>query len=174
MPDELVDIIDQQNQIIGQLPKSVVHQQGLRHRVAAVLLQRPDGKFLIPTAAAHKAEAGGLFHSAAGHIPTGETPLQAAQRELSEEVGLSISQDLFQPLGSYWFEKDFPTRKEKEYFTVFLAIYKPKPEEIKLNEEQINEQWLSPDELKDILTHHPEKLSNPLRITLENLFDFKS
>jgi hypothetical protein len=39
MPDEIVDILDEKGRIIGEAAKADVHRRGLRHRVAAVLLQ---------------------------------------------------------------------------------------------------------------------------------------
>ncbi|MBP1740464.1 MAG: Nudix hydrolase, partial [Deltaproteobacteria bacterium] len=88
MSDEVVDVIDEKDRITGQAPKSVVHRQGLRHRVAAVLLQRANGKYLIPTASRLLAEAGLLYKSAAGHVLSGESYLDSARRELLEETGL--------------------------------------------------------------------------------------
>jgi hypothetical protein len=82
MKDELLDIIDEDNRVIGQASKSAVHRQGLRHRVGAVLLRREDGKYLIPTASGIKAEAGRLYHSAAGHVLSGESCEECAKREL--------------------------------------------------------------------------------------------
>ena len=82
MSDEDVDVIDEKDRITGQAPKAVVHRQGLRHRVAAVLLQGEDGKYLIPTASRIKAEAGLLYHSAAGHVLSGESYVDSARREL--------------------------------------------------------------------------------------------
>lgn len=62
MKDKTIDIITKNNKVIGQENKYVAHQKGLRHRVSAVLLQREDGKYLIPTASEIKTEAGRLFH----------------------------------------------------------------------------------------------------------------
>lgn len=45
MADELIDIINDNNEVIGQEMKSKAHEQGLAHRLSAVLLQREDGKF---------------------------------------------------------------------------------------------------------------------------------
>lgn len=41
---------------------------------------------------------------------------------------------------------------------------------INFNEEQINEQWLSLDELKELYENEPDKLSVSLKITCEALF----
>jgi 8-oxo-dGTP pyrophosphatase MutT (NUDIX family) len=146
MTDELVDIIDRDNNIIGKELKSAVHKKGLRHRVSAVLLQREDGRFLIPTASQKKAEAGRLYHSAAGHLKSGETYQESAKRELLEEVGIRV--DKVEYLGGFWFEKDYATRKEEERFEVYLARYSSGMGEIKLNDEQTDEKWLSRDEIK--------------------------
>lgn len=68
MNDELIDVIDEENNVIGSEMKSIVHQKGLRHRVSATLVQDSNGKYLIPTASDIKVEAGGLYHSSGGGI----------------------------------------------------------------------------------------------------------
>ena len=172
MADELLDVINEKNQVIAQKMKSAVHSNGDRHRVSAILLKNSEGKYLIPTASDLKVEAGGLFHSAAGHVSSGETYLQSAKRELWEETGLTANEKDFELLGTFWVEKDYPTRKEKERFEVFGITYKKFMGKVALNEEQINEQWLSEAELKQIYSVSPEKISYPLKLTCQKIFHF--
>lgn len=172
MDDEILDVIDEQNNVVGQELKSVVHKRSLRHRISAVLLQRDDGKYLITTAAAQKVEAGGLYHSSAGHIPTGETYRQGALRELKEETGVTAAESDLEYLGVYWFEKDYPTRKERERFEIYRVRYTPAMGEVVLNEEHVKPQWLSEDELRDIYNNNPEELSANLKLTCERIFNF--
>lgn len=170
MDDELLDIIDEQNNVVGQELKSIVHVRGLRHRVSAVLLRRDDGKYFVPTAAAQKVEAGGLYHSSAGHIPTGETYRAGALRELKEETGVTAHEEDLECLGAYWFEKDYPTRKERERFEIYRVRYTPEMGEIVLNEENVKPQWFGEEELKAIYTNEPQRLSANLKLTLKRIF----
>ena len=172
MPDEYIDIIDEKDRITGKASKADVHRQGLRHRVAALLLQREDGKYLIPTASGIKAEAGLLYHSAAGHVLSGETYIDSARRELEEETGL-IADDL-EFLGAFWFEKKYPSRIEKEYFHVYNATYRTSMGPVRLNEEQVNEQWLNKEALADIYRDKRETISAPLLVTCEHILGFKN
>lgn len=174
MADELVDIINKNNQVTGQEMKSEIHKKGLRHRVSAVLLQNNEGKYLIPTASERKVEAGGLFHSAAGHVQAGDNYVKSACRELWEETGLAADENQVELMGNFWVEKDYPTRSEKERFEVFKIKYYESMGPVKLNEEQINEQWLSEDELREIYNNHPEKLSYPLTLSCKKIFKFDS
>jgi isopentenyl-diphosphate Delta-isomerase len=172
MADELVDVIDENNQVVGQKMKGEVHAEGERHRVSAILVKNGEGKYLIPTASEQKVEAGGLFHSAGGHVLVGETYVQAAKRELQEETGLAASEKDFEYLGSFWLEKVYPTRKEKERIEVFGVEYKERMGKVALNEEQINEQWLSEEELKKIYNETPDKISYPLRLSCAKILGF--
>ena len=172
MTDELVDIIDKNNEIIGKAMKSEVHQNGWRHRLAAVLLQNEGGKYLIPTTSEKKMEVGKLTFSAAGHVQSNDNYVKSACRELREETGLEAKENQAELLGSFWLEKDYPTRSEKERFEVFKIKYNPIMGKVILNEEQINEQWLSEEELKEIYENYSDKLSSALRLTCKNLFKF--
>jgi 8-oxo-dGTP pyrophosphatase MutT (NUDIX family) len=172
-PEELLDIIDENNTVIRQEPKTVAHEQGLRHRVAVVMLKRTsDNKYLFPTASDLKVEAGGLFHSAAGHITAGESYPEAALRELMEECGVQIDSSALTYLGTYWLEKDYPTRIERERFEIYEGVFPGGP--VTFNDEQNNEQWLSMEELKDLYMKHKEKLSFPLQLTCEKVLGFLS
>jgi isopentenyldiphosphate isomerase len=172
MIDEVVDVIDERDRITGQTPKAVVHLQGLRHRVAAVLLQGEDGKYLIPTASRIKTEAGLLYHSAAGHVLSGESYADSARRELREETGLA-AEDL-EYLGSFWFEKEYPSRIERESFHVYRATYRESMGPARLNEEQVNEQWLSKEELEAVYRDKRERISAPLLMTCEHILGFEN
>lgn len=169
MKEERLDIIDPSNRVIRQAAKATVHEQGLGHRVGAVLLQREDGRYLIPTASSIKAEAGRLYHSAAGHVLSGEQYLDCAKRELLEETGVEAAS--LDYLGAFWFEKDYPSRKERERFEVYRAIYRSGMDSIRLNEEQVDEAWLSREELEEIYQTRCELLSFPLRLTCDIIFN---
>jgi 8-oxo-dGTP pyrophosphatase MutT (NUDIX family) len=172
MPDETVDVIDEGDRITGRAPKALVHLQGLRHRVAAVLVQGEDGKYLIPTASGVKAEAGLLYHSAAGHVLSGESYADSARRELHEETGLA-AEDL-DYLGGFWFEKEYPSRIEKENFHVYRASYRRSMGPVRLNEEQVNERWIGEGELKAIYRNTPEQISAPLLMTCQYVLGFEN
>ncbi len=169
--DELVDVIDEHDTVIGQELKSLVHEKGLRHRVCAVLLQNEKGEYLIPTASDKKVEAGGLYHSSAGHVITGQTYTESAKRELWEETHIQTD-EMPEFLGNFWLEKDYLTRKEREYFAVFRMQYNASMGAIIFNEEQINEKWITEESLKEIYLRTPEKLSYPLQLSCKYIFKF--
>ncbi len=162
MQEEFIDVIDDLNRVVGRAPKSVVHAEGKRHRVSAVLLMRADGSYLIPTASGIKAESGRLYHSAAGHVTAGESYRDAALRELREETGIIASRLDF--LGSFWFEKEYPSRTELERFEVYIAPYSGEGR-IRLNDEQMDERWLTRDALLVLWRETPERVSCPLQMT---------
>ena len=133
-------------------------------------MQRDDGRFLIPTASDHKPEAGRLFHSAAGHVLSAETYSEAALRELKEET--SVTAEKVEFWGAFWFEKEYATRKERERFEVHRALYHPSMGAVRMNDEQIKEEWLSEAELAAIYKSTPERISGPLRMTCRIVFKF--
>ncbi len=47
MSDELFDVVDENNIVIGQEWRSIVHQRGLWHRGVHVFLFTCDGKLLV-------------------------------------------------------------------------------------------------------------------------------
>lgn len=91
MADEIFDIVDEQDRVIGQAPRPAVHAGGLRHRAVHVLIFNSHSELLVQKRAATKDTFPGCFDSSAsGHLGTGEDYDAAACRELREELGLSL------------------------------------------------------------------------------------
>lgn len=94
MPDEYIDIFDEQNNPIGKKAlKSEAHRKGLWHRAAHIWIYNLEGKVLLQRRAYNKSTHPGLWDiSAAGHLAVGEEPIKGATREVNEELGLSVSE----------------------------------------------------------------------------------
>jgi len=89
MKEEMLDVIDTEDRVIGQNPRSEVHQLGFWHRGAHVFLFSPNGKMLIQKRSADRKLAASLLDcSVSEHVKAGEDYLEAAVRGLSEELGL--------------------------------------------------------------------------------------
>jgi isopentenyldiphosphate isomerase len=86
--DEDLDVIDEKDHPTGKVVKySVAHRENILHRVAAVLVFRPNNKLIVQ---AHKHHGRRLDHSVGGHVMAGESYEAAAKREMEEELGLKI------------------------------------------------------------------------------------
>lgn len=64
--------------------------------VVAVLLRRPDGRFLMQKRPVKK-HHGGMWEFPGGKVEKGETPAFALVREIEEELGLKLDASQLQP-----------------------------------------------------------------------------
>jgi len=89
MFDELFDIINEEDKVIGQELRSVVHQRGLWHRGAHVFLFTGDGKLLVQQRSKDRMHSPlALDCSVSEHVKAGEDYHTAAIRGLQEELGV--------------------------------------------------------------------------------------
>ncbi|MBM3125889.1 MAG: NUDIX domain-containing protein [Chloroflexi bacterium] len=87
--DEFLDIVNDEDEIIGRESRAVVHQKGLQHRGVHVLLFTQDKRLLIQQRSAdRKAYPSEWDLSVSEHVKAGEEYADAAIRGLSEELGL--------------------------------------------------------------------------------------
>jgi len=94
MADELIDIFDEDNNLVGQAMKSEALARGLWHRVARVLIYDRKGRvFLQLRSMAKELHPGCWDVGVAGYIGAGEDYVDAAIREVAEEAGLEIPKD---------------------------------------------------------------------------------
>jgi len=82
--DKNIIWVDENDNVLGEVSLIRAHQEGLLHRISVVYLTNDTNQILV-----QKRTDGRLDHSAAGHVDVGESYLEAAKRELEEELGVS-------------------------------------------------------------------------------------
>jgi isopentenyl-diphosphate delta-isomerase type 1 len=87
---EIFEIVDENDRVIGQAPRSECHgNPALVHRVAHVLVFNSRGELLLQKRSAAKdIQPGKWDTSVGGHLDPGESYLEAACREMREELGI--------------------------------------------------------------------------------------
>ncbi len=89
MPDELLDVVNDDDVVVSQEMRSVVHQLGLQHRGIHVFLVTSEGLLLVQQRGKLRETFPlALDCSVSEHVKSDENYLQAAHRGLEEELGL--------------------------------------------------------------------------------------
>ena len=101
MSEEILDLVDTDDNVIGQLARTEVYARDLHsYRVVNCFLRNSHGQLWIPRrAASKKLKAGALEYSVAGHVSTGETYDQALLREAAEEIHFDLMRIPWRRLG---------------------------------------------------------------------------
>jgi len=117
-PDELFDLVNDDDMVIGQALRSACHgNPALIHRAVHVLVFNSSGALLLQKRAPDKyIQPGKWDTSVGGHLGLGESYLAAAYREMDEELGLTGL-----PL-TYLYRSVIRNRIESENVQTYLAI----------------------------------------------------
>ena len=93
MSEEIFDIVNERDEVIGQALRKEVHARGLWHRAVHVLVFNARGEVFLQKRSTLKDTAKGKWDSSSsGHVDTGEDYDTCAVRELREEIGLTLTQ----------------------------------------------------------------------------------
>ncbi len=89
---ELLYRVNENDSVVGEVDRDYAHSNGILHRSGIVFLSRSDRKILIQNRSSLKQIFPGRHDcSSSFHVKFGETYLEAAQRELNEETGVSAT-----------------------------------------------------------------------------------
>lgn len=159
MPEELFDIVDDQDRVIGQMARSEVHRRKLFHRAVSIFVFDSRGRLLLQQRSATKDEYPLCYtSSASGHVSTGETYDETAPRELQEELGLTTPVERL---------AKFPARPETaNEFTVLYRTITDTPPQFD-PDEIAGGAFYELTEIADWLTRTPDQFSPPFRIAFE-------
>lgn len=95
MSEEIIEIVDERDEVVGLQSRSEVHAQGLRHRAVHILVFNKIGELFLQKRSIKKDCFPGTWDtSAAGHVDPDETYDDCAVRELREELGVVLSEPL--------------------------------------------------------------------------------
>jgi isopentenyl-diphosphate delta-isomerase type 1 len=155
--EEYLDVVDGNDEITGRERRSVIHEKGLMHRSAQVLVFNSRGEFFLQKRSDDKDEFPGLWDSsAAGHVDPGENYLQCARRELAEELGITDAVSL-EPLCRIKACEDTGW----EHCAVFRCVYDGP---ISLQEDEVEEgRWLRPAEMDRVVAKETCPLTPAIR-----------
>jgi isopentenyldiphosphate isomerase len=140
--DELLDVLDGFGRPTGEVAwKSEAHRRGLPHRCFHCWVYGTDagGPYLLVQrrAATKDTWPGCLDVTAAGHLRSGEEPLEGGLRELEEELGLRVELERLVPLGTRCIEQEIQQGCDREFHEVFLLFDSTAPEELRLQEGEV-------------------------------------
>jgi isopentenyl-diphosphate delta-isomerase type 1 len=91
MAEEIFDVVNERDEVIGRAPRSEVHARGLLHRAIHVFVFNSRGEILLQKRSMKKDRQPGVWDSScSGHVDSGEDYDQTAMRELQEEIGLTL------------------------------------------------------------------------------------
>ncbi len=86
---EVLEVFDRHNRLIGRATRGTIHRLGLRHRAVHIFVLDPTGRLYLQLRREHKDRYPRHWDSsAAGHVSPKEGYAAAAARELEEELGI--------------------------------------------------------------------------------------
>lgn len=99
---ELLDLVDPSGTPLGRAkPRPAVHRDGDWHRTVHVWIVNKQYEVLFQKRSADRESFPGTWDvSSAGHVSSGESPVEAAKKELLEELGIRAANNELFPLFS--------------------------------------------------------------------------
>lgn len=102
-PEEVLDLVDENDQVIGSMTRKEVYAEGLRnYRVIHAFIVNSEGKLWIPRrVSTKKLYPDGLDYSIAGHVESGETYEEGLIKEAREEVNIDLTKTPYKEIASF-------------------------------------------------------------------------
>jgi isopentenyl-diphosphate delta-isomerase len=167
----LVELVDDTGRPVGASTVDEAHQPpGRLHRAFSVLLIAPDGRLLLQRRAAVKTRFPLRWgNSCCGHPAPGQSPSEAANRRLREELG--IGPVALTEVGVYVYRADDPVtgRVEFEYDHVLRGSLSPDDPLLPDPAEVAELSWVDPAELTADLDANPPRYAPWLAGVTERL-----
>lgn len=154
--DEIFDVVNERDEVVGQLTRKEVHRQGLMHRAVHVLIFNSQGEIFLQKRSMKKDNFPGTWDSsAAGHLDSGEDYDACAVREVHEELGLRMSS-----VPERILRVEACDETGQEFVWVYKCIHDGP---FQLNEEEIEcGNWFSPDHVSRWIADRPEEFAPSL------------
>jgi isopentenyl-diphosphate delta-isomerase len=152
---ELIEALDKNARPTGKRKTWLnIINDGDWRGVVHVWIINSSGELLVQQRAAKGAWDGLWDVSLGGTISAGETPEQAAVRELAEELGLTVGHNDLRKLGTWNVRKNIPEKDQesKEFSHDFLLRRDLDTEKLSLQKEEVSQvAWRSLNDMKDVI-----------------------
>ncbi len=115
--EEILDQVDVNDNVIGTVEKRFAKVKGVIHRIVHIIIFDKKGKIALQKRSKEVSYMPGAWvTTAGGHVISGETYLQGANRELFEELGIKLELEKL-------FYDFYETDRVTEFLTTFKAVY---------------------------------------------------
>lgn len=137
---EDLDILDSKGNKTGKVRlKSDAHKLGLWHTGVHIWVYNSKGEVLLQKRSMEKENFPGYWDiSAAGHVSAGEKPIDAALRELHEELGVRASSKDLKKVFVVKETSDYTANyHNREFAVVYIIKLDVSPNKLKLQKEEV-------------------------------------
>lgn len=143
---EVWELLDKEGNKTGEtFVRGNTMPEGRYHLGADVWIVNSEGKFLIQKRSPLKKNEPNVWAMTGGSVIAGENSLEAIQREVAEELGLTISQEKFQLI------KRFCVEDNKVWIDTYLLKQEINLEDVILQEEEVSSiAWASYEEIEEL------------------------
>ncbi|MBN17370.1 MAG: NUDIX hydrolase [Euryarchaeota archaeon] len=156
--EDIFDVVNEEDIVISQLPRSEVHSQGLLHRSVHLLIHNSKGDFFLQKRSESKDTHPNTWTSSvSGHVDSGETYDKGVIRETVEEIGIELESTP---------EKMFKIDACEETDQEFVWVYRHQFDgELRINEEEIADgKWLGGETISNWIEDSPEEFSPSFKL----------
>lgn len=152
--EEFLFIVDENNQPLDPVARSLAHKNGLWHRTTGIWVINKNKQILCHKRSMQKDTKPGFWGAFfGGHMSPQEAYIENGVNELSEELGITVRASNLIPYGV--FKSDKPTHKEFQH--VFGCILNTKIDSFKFEKEEIDQiTWKVFEEVKTVLLEKPD------------------
>ncbi len=143
---EVFEVVNEDDEVIGTATRKECHSNpNLIHRTAHVIVFSSNFKILLQKRALNKDTQPGKWDTAVGgHFSVGESAIEAAKREMNEELGIPLSQNI-----DFMLKMKIRNNIESENVSVFSTVYDGP---FFIQKEEIDEiRFWNRDELKELV-----------------------
>lgn len=144
--EELWDLYDKDRKLTGEtMHRGATVPQGLYHIVISAWIKNSDGKYLMSKRSMNKGWCPGMWETTGGAVDAGETSLDAAVREINEELGIEVNPDKGKLV------KTIVSEGLQEFYDVWMFESDASIDDIKMQPEEVDDvKWMSPDEIDEL------------------------
>jgi isopentenyl-diphosphate delta-isomerase len=159
-PDELFDVVNERDEVVGRAPRREVHAKKMRHRATHVMIHDAEGRLFLQKRSLSKDTFPGCWDSScSGHLDAGEDYATAARRELGEELGWHDAGLALRPLVRLTASPE----TGQEFIQIYLMG--PLAGPFELHSEEISEgRWIEATELDALIAEKPDEVASALRL----------
>ena len=126
--EEMIDVVDKNNRVIGEAPRKGIHKTDKMHRAVHIFLFDKSGRMWLELRSADTDTFPLHYNSAAaGHVSKGESTLNAAIREVDEELGVPVKLKML-------YTQTPSEATANEFITLYVAMTDKEPRKHEMTE----------------------------------------